>query len=1003
MAITSGTYTIGSGGDYATLYDFYSDLGTQTGDLSGVVISDITETEQGDILYDNGSYTLYITSDSEHKGNLTSGHTVTFDHDVQGIRYRATGTGGGIVVEKLHFKVADGRSAAGFSDILTTTNPKTEIIRDCIFENSTSGNGRHIYVRNDDVDLMVYNNLFLYAYDNPMVYPRECTSASVIENNTLFSDNSSYGILAGSYNGIMRNNVLVISGPNKIASFGQTTTTNGYYNATTDDTGEDGDFATGSGNISNINPDNEFISTDSTSSKFLYPRTNARNLYKGTSPTLTTTYLNGQNVGTSTYWIGAYGYTNRETKLTLRNIQKGTETFSGGTATVTKKIREVDLTKSMLFVRHIGTTEDSGKTFVSAELSSNQIVFTRADSATNVVYIEWQLVEFIDGLFVQHGYSSGNTAATTNITIDPVDLTKAFPIFNLSNTGTGWDRNETFTATITSSTNLQIDKVGSGTTYAIGWQVVEIDESVLIKANGSSNYYISGTCDADNQTDITLERSVNRSKCLIFGGYQASSSIDGRDMLSPSFTDSKTLSLIRQNGSITLDYVYYVVEVARGITVEHKVVEINTGTTVDFITRPVGINVNNVYHGGNFITLNNGLYGSYGRVNRADANPSYTTFYLTQQTPTKLQVTREGSATIDGDIDISTVVFDRFDESDWTYSKFIKIDTTDGNLSTSINNNDQQENFPLIVTLSASDFDFTQFQNNGDDLRFVHKQGFFLEYEIESWNNHATSGSARIWVSVPEIDGRTVSYIKMLWGNSTAESMTSGPRVFSPAYGFEGVWHCAEESGTTVTDSTGQNDAVASTDIGNLTFNDDLGNSFEFNGSSEYCTISATSETSGYYNVVGNLNTMSVWVNNQVSDTNYRGAFVKGRDGGDGSDNYGFWKNNNTTQLLYKAGRTNSTVNTISGTWNYLANQIYQGGSDYYYWLNGEYQGFQDSSMMTDSSDNIYIGRAYDSAEYWQGYIKECRWESVLRDNDWIMLCHENQKANSTMVSFIED
>lgn len=685
-------------------------------------------------------------------------------------------------------------------------------------------------------------------------------------------------------------------------------------------------------------------------------------------------------------------------KLKLRNIQKGWETMSGGTATVTTTIKPIDMSKSILLVRHIGTTEDSGKTFVSAELASNQIVFTRADSATDTVYVEWQLVEFVGGLYVQHGYSSGNTAATTNITINQVDLTKAFPIFNLSNTGSGWDINETFTATITTDTNLQIDRVGTITTYAIGWQVVEFDESVLIKANGSSNNYISGTCDADNQTDITLERSVNRSKCLIFGSYQASSSIDGRDMLSPSFTDSRTLSLIRQNGSITLDYVYYIVEVARGLKADHKTVEIDTGSTVDFVTNPVGINSNNVSQV-NFLTLNNGLYGSYGRVNSADANPSYSTFWLIQRTPTKLEVTRNGSLTAAGDIDISTVTFDRVDSDDWSYSKFIEIDTTNQGANVS----GEVTNFPLYVSLDNSNFNFSQAHPSGYDIRFLDRKGTFLDYEIDYYS----SGNANFWVNIPEIRGLTKSYIKMLWGKSDINSIDSGSSVFNKSRGYTYVYHLDETSDSIVYDATDNNYSGQLTNVtaNAATTSGLFGLGFEFSstghlalplsGSSGETIFSIslwikTSESRTHVNywqqpcIIGtetvNANTDDIGITTNSGELRYWTGL-----GSESIYNTGEYINDNEWHLIYMTNDESTIKLYLDGT--HLSGVDHSTGGD-----GLVSQSFKMAACNYRGSPSCYHSGVYD----------ELRWESVARDSSWVKLCYENQKPDQTMVSLIE-
>ena len=60
----------------------------------------------------------------------------------------------------------------------------------------------------------------------------------------------------------------------------------------------------------------------------------------------------------------------------------------------------------------------------------------------------------------------------------------------------------------------------------------------------------------------------------------------------------------------------------------------------------------------------------------------------------------------------------------WKYKQQITIDNTkiDANLS----------NFPIVVKLNSTNFDFTKAQSNGYDIRFVNSDGItLLSYERE--------------------------------------------------------------------------------------------------------------------------------------------------------------------------------------------------------------------------------------------------------------------------------
>jgi len=70
------------------------------------------------------------------------------------------------------------------------------------------------------------------------------------------------------------------------------------------------------------------------------------------------------------------------------------------------------------------------------------------------------------------------------------------------------------------------------------------------------------------------------------------------------------------------------------------------------------------------------------------------------------------------------------------------------------NNSSQAENlanFPVLVKLTSSNFDFSKAQTAGQDIRFVDADdSTALPYEIEKWD--AAGQEADIWVKVPQID-----------------------------------------------------------------------------------------------------------------------------------------------------------------------------------------------------------------------------------------------------------
>lgn len=114
---------------------------------------------------------------------------------------------------------------------------------------------------------------------------------------------------------------------------------------------------------------------------------------------------------------------------------------------------------------------------------------------------------------------------------------------------------------------------------------------------------------------------------------------------------------------------------------------------------------------------------------------------------------------------------------------------------------------PILVKLHASagdatNVDYSQIQDAGEDLRFVDGDGTtILAHEIELWDE---AGYSYIWVNVPQIDGASSSdFISMYYGNATADDGQSATSVWNS--GERAVLHM---NGFTTDSSSFDNDGV---------------------------------------------------------------------------------------------------------------------------------------------------------------------------------------------------
>ncbi|MFC1583991.1 DUF2341 domain-containing protein [Fibrobacterota bacterium] len=122
--------------------------------------------------------------------------------------------------------------------------------------------------------------------------------------------------------------------------------------------------------------------------------------------------------------------------------------------------------------------------------------------------------------------------------------------------------------------------------------------------------------------------------------------------------------------------------------------------------------------------------------------------------------------------------------TDWSHSMEVKFNTT----PTGADVITDTDNFPVLVRLDSSNFNFSQAGNNGEDLRFTDQSGMPLFYEIEKWDKQKEV--AEIWVLVSQVEGNSnTDFITMYWGNPYVEDESTHDIVFNKENGFVLVIH----------------------------------------------------------------------------------------------------------------------------------------------------------------------------------------------------------------------
>jgi hypothetical protein len=335
----------------------------------------------------------------------------------------------------------------------------------------------------------------------------------------------------------------------------------------------------------------------------------------------------------------------------------------------------------------------------------------------------------------------------------------------------------------------------------------------------------------------------------------------------------------------------------------------------------------------------------------------------------------------------------------WQYAKQLGLNTT----SSGANVSGEMTDFPVLIRLTTTNFQFSQAGRNGEDVLFRKTDGSNLPFEIERWDS--ANGLAEIWIRLDTVHGNdNTHYFTMYWGNPSASAASNGGTVFDTADGFQGVWHLSEATGAPVKDATanhydGSPSATAPASVPGM-----VGAAQEFDGAATFLTMPGTAAGKLDFHEYGTY-TGSAWV---LTDTL--------KSGNDSLRQYIVSKGNPEYTLQMNISKGWDFGEFVNATkWNYVtstgAARVWsyvvgvRSGTSMYLYVNGVLADttvkFSAVGIARNSTD-LVIGRHAGgiNSSYFDGIIDEVRIESVSCSADWIRLCYMNQKANDALIVF---
>jgi len=315
--------------------------------------------------------------------------------------------------------------------------------------------------------------------------------------------------------------------------------------------------------------------------------------------------------------------------------------------------------------------------------------------------------------------------------------------------------------------------------------------------------------------------------------------------------------------------------------------------------------------------------------------------------------------------------------------------------------NEDLDNFPVLIVLDPSNIDYSKIEPNGEDLRFVDADDTtLLDHEIELWN---PGGTSYIWVRVPRIDGLSSSDFIYLYHDKTgAPDVQNASGVWSA--GYLAVWHLDDDPSVSVLDSTintKHGTGSAPMNAGNLV-GGRIGQATTFDGSTDY--IRVPSGAGDVLEINGENLTMESWVRRNGSTAGNVWMSFVGRQLGTGSapDAYVQTLDLNDPSIATFAsspGNASSPTGSVPNlTWRYLA--ATKDASFITHYVSGSQTGQNPSGgpIVSDPND-VTIGGMENGAtpaitEWFVGDLDEIRISNVTRSADWIAAQHLSMTQN---------
>jgi biopolymer transport protein ExbB len=307
-------------------------------------------------------------------------------------------------------------------------------------------------------------------------------------------------------------------------------------------------------------------------------------------------------------------------------------------------------------------------------------------------------------------------------------------------------------------------------------------------------------------------------------------------------------------------------------------------------------------------------------------------------------------------------------DSQWTRRNLVEVDT-DG-LTESLTS------FPVLVELTATNFDYAAASANGNDLRFVDADGkTALNYDIDEFHS---GGTSIVWVDVDLSAGSPHPMFWLYYGNPAAVAASAPARVWSD---YVSVHHLVN-----LEDASGNGHTGSAVGTPTTTASGMLGSGQSFTEAAGSQSAIALDDPNSHYDLTTGL-TASVWIKTSTAFSQQWQAFLtKGdnawrlqRDGQNAGAVFGTSPTAGGFDDLADDART-----VDDGNWHQIVG-VFDPRNGKSIYVDGGSAVTDSSNTLSTTTDPTWIGDNFTfNTRSFQGRIDEVRVSTMLRGAAWI-------------------